>query len=92
MEKADIVIIGAGVVGLVIAWHISSLKKEIVFLERHDCFGCEASSHNSERYQPLQNMLKIWCMVNNDFFCAIIRVADDFFLTTDACYAKTGVQ
>jgi len=48
MEKADVVIIGAGVVGLAIAWRLSLLKKEIVLLERHAGFGREASSRNSE--------------------------------------------
>jgi L-2-hydroxyglutarate oxidase LhgO len=48
MEKVDVVIIGAGVVGLAIANEISSPKKEVVVLERHNGFGQETSSRNSE--------------------------------------------
>ena len=70
MEKADIAIVGAGVVGLSIAWRLAAPKKEIVLLERHDGFGRESSARNSERHWPLQNqnMLKIWRIVNNEFF------------------------
>jgi L-2-hydroxyglutarate oxidase LhgO len=50
VERVDIVIIGAGVVGLAIAERLSRTKKnsEIVVLERHDGFGRETSSRNSE--------------------------------------------
>ncbi|MEJ5244409.1 MAG: NAD(P)/FAD-dependent oxidoreductase [Bacteroidota bacterium] len=58
---ADIVIIGAGVVGLAIAKELSSIFNCIV-LEKHPSFGCETSSRNSEvihagLYYP-QNSLK----------------------------------
>jgi L-2-hydroxyglutarate oxidase LhgO len=48
MHRVDITIIGAGVVGLAIAQRISSDSREIVLVERHDGFGREASSRNSE--------------------------------------------
>lgn len=52
MEQVDIVIIGAGVVGLALAERLSQRfsgqKREIVLLERHDGFGRETSSRNSE--------------------------------------------
>jgi len=48
MEKADIVIIGAGVLGLAIAEKLTDKKKNIIVIERHDTFGQEASSRNSE--------------------------------------------
>lgn len=48
MEKFDILIIGAGVVGLAIAAELSKKHKEIIVLERHNSFGQETSSRNSE--------------------------------------------
>lgn len=48
MERADIVIIGAGAVGLSIAAHVSASKRSVYVLERHDSFGQETSSRNSE--------------------------------------------
>jgi L-2-hydroxyglutarate oxidase LhgO len=48
MEKVDIAIIGVGVVGLSIAAELSGGGREIIAVERHDGFGREASSRNSE--------------------------------------------
>lgn len=48
MEKADIVVIGAGVVGLAIAARLSKAKRALYVLERHNTFGQETSSRNSE--------------------------------------------
>lgn len=50
VDRVDIVIIGAGVVGLAIAERLSRSKEglEIVVIERHEDFGRETSSRNSE--------------------------------------------
>lgn len=48
MDRMDITIIGAGVVGLSIAERLASDSREIILIERHDGFGREASSRNSE--------------------------------------------
>ena len=48
MEEVNITIIGAGVVGLAIAAELSSRYDNIVVLERHNTFGQETSSRNSE--------------------------------------------
>jgi len=48
MEKVDITIVGAGVVGLAAAAELAGEGREIVVVERHDGFGREASSRNSE--------------------------------------------
>jgi len=50
VDRVDIVIIGAGIVGLAIAERLSHSKEgsEIVVVERHDGFGRETSSRNSE--------------------------------------------
>lgn len=48
MEKTDIIIVGAGVVGLAIASRIGREDKDVVLVERHPDFGQEISSRNSE--------------------------------------------
>jgi len=48
VEKVDIIIIGAGVVGLSIAARISNPKYSVYVLERHSSFGQETSSRHSE--------------------------------------------
>jgi L-2-hydroxyglutarate oxidase LhgO len=48
METVHALIIGAGVVGLAIAERLSRKQKDIIVVERHDGFGRETSSRNSE--------------------------------------------
>jgi L-2-hydroxyglutarate oxidase LhgO len=48
MDEVGITIIGAGVVGLAIAAEMSGTYEDIVVLEKHDSFGQETSSRNSE--------------------------------------------
>ncbi len=48
MEKVDVTVIGAGVVGLAAAAELAGEGRELVVVERHDGFGREASSRNSE--------------------------------------------
>jgi len=48
MDKVNITIIGAGVIGLAIAAELSTRYDNIIVLERHDTFGRETSSRNSE--------------------------------------------
>ena len=48
MEKVDVVIIGAGVVGLSIASEVAGKNRNVILIERHDSFGEETSSRNSE--------------------------------------------
>lgn len=47
MEEANIVIIGAGIVGLAVAAKISENNQDVFILERNPRFGQETSSHNS---------------------------------------------
>ncbi len=47
MERANIVIIGAGIVGLSIAAEISKNNESVYILEKNWNFGLETSSHNS---------------------------------------------
>ncbi|MBF0494231.1 MAG: FAD-dependent oxidoreductase [Candidatus Omnitrophica bacterium] len=50
MDKVDITIIGAGVIGLAISYELSRKfpDRDIVVIERNDSFGRETSSRNSE--------------------------------------------
>jgi len=48
LDEVKITIIGAGIVGLAIAVKLSEDFKDIVVLEKHDKFGQEISSRNSE--------------------------------------------
>ncbi len=56
MDRVDVLIVGAGVVGLAIAERLAggagrgapAGKREVVVVERHDGFGRETSSRNSE--------------------------------------------
>lgn len=67
MEKTNITIIGAGVCGLATAFQLSHKHKDIFVVEKHDSFGRETSSRNSEvihagLYYP-KNCLKALCCV-----------------------------
>ena len=48
VEKVDVVVIGAGVVGLAVARALAVNGREVIVLEKHDLFGSETSSRNSE--------------------------------------------
>ena len=48
MDEVDVLIIGAGVIGLAIAARIANQSREVVVVEMHDGFGRETSSRNSE--------------------------------------------
>src|SRR5208337_4709147 len=47
MEKAKIVVIGAGVVGLAVAARLSEKNQDVYVLEKNERFGQETSGHNS---------------------------------------------
>ncbi|MBL7068463.1 MAG: NAD(P)/FAD-dependent oxidoreductase [Candidatus Omnitrophica bacterium] len=48
MEKIEVAVVGAGIIGLAIASEVSKFKKSLYVLERHESFGQETSSRNSE--------------------------------------------
>jgi len=47
-DRTDIVVAGAGVVGLAIARALATAGREVVILEKAEAFGTETSSRNSE--------------------------------------------
>lgn len=66
----NIIIIGAGVVGLAIAAELSKKSKNIVVLERHESFGKDQSSRNSEvihagMYYPSNSLKAKLCVEGN---------------------------
>ena len=81
MEKTDITIVGAGVVGLAVACEISKTYQDIIVIEKNSTFGQEISSRNSEVihagiYYPAdslkaktciegRNLLYEFCVKNN---------------------------
>jgi len=80
IDKTDILVIGAGVVGLAIAAELSAGRKapSLVFMERHESFGRETSSRNSEVihagiYYPTGTLKAHLCVEGKELlysFCA----------------------
>lgn len=78
MEKVDIVIIGSGVVGLAIAAELSEKYREIIVLEKHNSFGQETSSRNSEVihagiYYPKDSLKAKMCIDGRKLLYEICR-------------------
>ncbi|MCL5024599.1 MAG: NAD(P)/FAD-dependent oxidoreductase [Nitrospirae bacterium] len=48
MDRAEVTIVGAGVIGLAIAAELAQSVESVVVVERHNSFGRETSSRNSE--------------------------------------------
>ena len=70
MNRTEIVIIGAGSVGLAIARRLSTTGKKIVLLERHNTFGQDTSTRNSEvihggMYYPTGSLKARLCVDGN---------------------------
>ncbi|NMB99900.1 MAG: NAD(P)/FAD-dependent oxidoreductase [Thermoanaerobaculaceae bacterium] len=77
----DIVIIGAGVVGLAIASELANLKKEILVLEKNESFGMETSSRSSEVihagvYYPKDSLKAKLCVKGNELLYNIAQNND----------------
>ncbi len=90
MEKTDIVIIGAGVIGLAVALQTVERHphKTIILLEQHETFGQETSSRNSEVihagiYYPGESLKARLCVEGKDLLY-------DFCRRWDIPYQKTG--
>ncbi len=90
MEKTDIVIIGAGVIGLAVALQTVERhpQKTIILLEQHETFGQETSSRNSEVihagiYYPRGSLKARLCVEGKDLLY-------DFCQRWDVPHQKTG--
>jgi len=77
-EKADCVVIGAGVVGLAIARRLSLAGREVIILESGGEIGAHSSSRNSEVihagiYYPKDSLKARFCVAGRDMlyrYCA----------------------
>ena len=70
MEQVDVVVIGAGVIGLSIAAKLADKKRSVYVIERHATFGQETSSRNSEVihagiYYPRDSLKACSCVEGN---------------------------
>ncbi len=70
MDRFDLTIIGAGVVGLAVAEALSHRHKKILVLEKNDGYGQETSSRNSEVihagiYYPTGSLKAQLCLEGN---------------------------
>jgi len=67
METVDCLVVGAGVVGLAVAERLSRRRADVIVVERHDGFGRETSSRNSEvihagLYYPKNSLKAVLCV------------------------------
>lgn len=78
MEEVDIVIIGAGVVGLAIAERLSDIFNNIIVIEKHEAFGQECSGRSSEVihasvYYSQDSLKGKLCLRGNDMMYEICK-------------------
>ena len=81
-DRADIVIAGAGVIGLAIARALAMRGREVVILEREERFGSITSSRNSEvihagLYYPTGSLKARLCVEGRKLlyrYCAVRRI------------------
>jgi len=71
MDTVDVIVIGAGVVGLAVARAFALRGREVLILEAHPQFGMETSSRNSEVihagiYYPRSSLKARLCVAGRD--------------------------
>ncbi len=71
MDRVDVAIIGAGVVGLSVAASAAGEGRSLLVIERHESFGRESSSRNSEVihasiYYPPDSLKGRLCLEGNE--------------------------
>ena len=88
MEETDVLIVGAGVVGLAIAQCLCRDDREIIVIEKNESFGRETSSRNSEVihagiYYPSDSLKAKLCVPGN-------RMLYDFCSQNNIPFQKSG--
>jgi L-2-hydroxyglutarate oxidase LhgO len=78
MDKLDITIIGAGVVGLAIAANLSKKHASLLLVEKNESFGKETSSRNSEVihsgiYYPKATLKAKLCVRGNGLMYSYLK-------------------
>jgi L-2-hydroxyglutarate oxidase LhgO len=76
--EIDVIIIGAGVVGLAIAAEVSRTNKNVLVFEKNRTFGLETSSRNSEvihagMYYPENSLKAKFCVSGNRLLYAFCK-------------------
>lgn len=71
MEEVEVVIVGAGVIGLAIARALAQAGREVLILEAADAFGTQTSSRNSEVihagiYYPRGSLKARFCVAGRE--------------------------
>lgn len=71
MDRVEVVVIGAGVVGLSVAASLAEAGREVLLIEQHTSFGQESSSRNSEVihasiYYPPDSLKGQLCLEGNE--------------------------
>ena len=88
MEKVNVLIIGAGVIGLAVGKVLSEEFEDVVIVEQEKSFGRHTSSRNSEVvhsgiYYPQNSLKARLCLEGNE-------ILYDFAQTHNIPYKKTG--
>lgn len=86
--KYDIVIVGAGIIGLATAYKLRKLKKNVIVIDKEKHFGIHTSSRNSQVihsgiYYPKNSKKAIHCINGNSLIY-------DFCEKNQIPYKKTG--
>jgi len=88
LEKVNVLIIGAGVIGLAVGKALSEEFEDVVIVEQEKSFGRHTSSRNSEVihsgiYYPQNSLKAKLCLEGNEMLY-------DFAKTHNITYKKTG--
>src|SRR5690242_15627331 len=83
MDKTDVIVIGAGVVGLAVARALAQAGREVMVVESHPAIGMETSSRNSEvihagLYYPSGSLKASLCLTGREAlyaYCAERSIA-----------------
>lgn len=83
IERADVVVIGAGIIGLAVARALALAGRDVLVLEAHNAIGTETSSRNSEVihagiYYPQGSLKARLCVEGRQLlyhYCAERRIA-----------------
>ncbi len=78
MDKCDVAVVGAGVVGLAVAFVLSKNFQNIIVFEKEDSFGRHTSSRNSETvhsgiYYPPGTLKAKLCLKGNELLYRFMR-------------------
>ena len=79
MDHMDVVVVGAGVVGLAIAREMAQLGKSVLVIEKEKSFGMSTSSRNSEVihagiYYPQNSLKAKYCVEGNRLLNAYAKL------------------